>query len=73
MTERAYISVDRADSPRIVEVAALPTGSNEVTVQDLHDTLNSNTLDAGDPDLDNLDDDFIIDDQRQNQHCAGIR
>lgn len=63
MTERAYITVDRADSPRIIDVADVGGGgSNEVAVQDLHDTLNSNTLPAGDPDdsLDNMDDDALI-------------
>ena len=61
MTERAYITVDRAESPRLVEVAEPGSGgTDELTIQDLHDTLSSNTLDAGDPDLDNLDDEHII-------------
>jgi len=63
MTERAYVTVDRGRSPRIVEVAEPGSGgSDEITLQDLHDTLNSNTLPAGDADdsMDNMDDDDII-------------
>ena len=64
MTERAYISVERALSPRIVEVASVGNGgADNLILQDLHDTLNSNTLPAGDADdsLDNMDDPFLID------------
>ncbi len=66
MTERAYITVDRAESPRIVEVAEPGAGgSDDLIIQDLHDTLNSNTLPAGDPDdsLDNMDEPFLLDSQ----------
>jgi hypothetical protein len=62
MTERAYVTVDRGKVPRLIQVADPGAGgSDEIIVQDLHDTLNSNTLEAGDPDLDNLDDDPLID------------
>lgn len=64
MTERAYVTVDRAEAPRIIEVASVGNGGADViTIQDLHDTLNSNTLAAGDPDdsLENMDDDFLTD------------
>ena len=63
MVERAYMSVLRAESPRLIEIAAPGAGgSDEAVAQDIHDTLNSNTLPAGDPDdsLDNMDDDFMI-------------
>ena len=73
MTERAYITVDRAESPRLVEVAEPGSGgSDELAVQDLHDTLSSNSLPAGDPDLDNLDDDFIIDSAGKEDLGGGI-
>jgi hypothetical protein len=69
MTERAYITVDRGllgvtGIPRLFEVAAPGSGGSDILVlQDLHDTANSNTLPAGDPDdsLDNMDDDFLLD------------
>jgi len=75
MTERAYVTVDRADSPRIIEVAAPPSGSNEITIQDLHDTLNSNTLPAGDADdsLDNMDDEHLIDSAGKEQLGGGVK
>ncbi len=59
MTERSDITVDWGLSPRLIEVA-LP--STELSNQDAHDTLNSNTLQAGmsDDSLENLDDDVII-------------
>lgn len=63
MAELAYIEVNRAESPRIVEVAAVGNGGSDgLKIQDLHDTLNSNTLPAGDPDdsLDNMDDAYLI-------------
>lgn len=63
MTERAYVTVDRADSPRLVEVASVGGGgADEISIQDLHDTLNSNTLPAGDADdsLDNMDDEALV-------------
>jgi hypothetical protein len=76
MTERAYITVDRAESPRLVEVAKPGSGgSDEVTLQDLHDTLNSNTLPAGDPDdsLDNMDDDYLIDSAGKEDLGGGVQ
>lgn len=63
MTERAYITVDRAESPRLIEVAEISGGgADTATMQDLHDTLNSNTLPAGDSDdsLGSMDDDFLV-------------
>jgi hypothetical protein len=76
MTERSYITVDRAESPRLIEVVgALSGGSDEVIIQDLHDTLNSNTLTAGDPDdsLDNMDDDFMIDSAGKEDLGGGVQ
>lgn len=58
MTERTDLTTDWSESPRIIEVA---DPSNEIVIQDLHDTLRSNTEQAGEGDLDNLDDEFIID------------
>jgi hypothetical protein len=59
MAERADITVNWGLSPRLIEVA-LP--SVIVNNQDLHDTLNSNTLQPGmaDDSLENMDDDPII-------------
>ena len=59
MAERADINVLWGEDVRLVEVA-LP--SVVLINQDLHDTLNSNTLQPGMPDdsLDNMDDDPII-------------
>lgn len=76
MTERAYITVDRAESPRLIEVGDVGGGgSDEVTLQDLHDTLNSNTLPAGDPDdsLDNMDDDYLVDSSGKAALSGGLR
>ena len=76
MTERAYITVDRAEYPRLIEVAEIGVGgSDEVAIQDLHDTLNSNTLPAGDPDdsLDNMDDDFLINSAGKEDLGGGVK
>ena len=63
MTEQSYITANRALSPRLLEVEEVGLGgSDNLFVQDLHDSVNSNTLPVGDPDdsLDNMDDDFLI-------------
>lgn len=63
MSERSDITVDwgifSRSSPRIIEVG-LP--STQLIIQDLVDTLRSNTLPAGEADdtLDNMDDDLIL-------------
>ena len=63
MTERADITVDWGifdrTSPRIIEVESPSTVAK---VQDIIDTLRSNTLPAGEADdsLENMDDDFIL-------------
>ena len=61
MAERADITVDwgifSRSSPRVIEVGA---PSTNLILQDFVDTLRSNTLAAGEPDLDNLDDDAIL-------------
>ena len=78
MAEQPYITVDRSESPRLIEIAVddggTVGGSNEVSIQDLHDTLNSNTLPAGDPDdsLDNMDDDFLIDSAGKENLGGGL-
>lgn len=58
MSERADITTLWQLSPRIVEVAS---PSVALLIQDLHDTLRSDTRQPGERNLDNLDDDFIID------------
>ena len=59
MAERTDITVLWGEPIRLIEVAA---GSNELTNQDLHDTLNSNTKQASvaDDSLENMDDEDII-------------
>lgn len=61
MAERADITVNwgifSRSSPRTVEV---DSPSTALIVQDLLDTLRSNTLSAGEPDLQNLDDDALL-------------
>lgn len=60
MTERADLSTDWSESPRLIEVAAPSTA---ITIQDLLDTCRSNTLQPGEggDGLNNMDDDPIID------------
>jgi hypothetical protein len=71
MAERADVTVDWGLSPRLIEVA-LP--SVELSNQDMHDTLNSNTLQAGmaDDSLDNMDDDPIIDSAGKEDLGGGV-
>lgn len=71
MAERSDITVDWGISPRLIEVA-LP--STEVIAQDLHDTLKSNTLQAGEADdsLENMDDDPIIDSAGKENLGGGL-
>lgn len=71
MVERADITVDWGLSPRLIEVA-LP--SAELSNQDMHDTLNSNTLQPGQSDdsLENMDDDFIIDSAGKEDLGGGV-
>lgn len=60
MAERSDLTTFWEESPRIVEVAS---PSVEIVLQDLHDTLKSNTEQASEADdsLENLDDDPLID------------
>ncbi len=60
MAERSDLTTFWEESPRLIELAAPAT---EIIVQDLHDSLNSNTLQAShtDDSLDNMDDDPLID------------
>lgn len=60
MTERSDINTDWALDPRLIEVEE---PSVALLLQDLVDTLRSNTLQPGEADdsLDNMDDDFILD------------
>jgi len=75
MAERSDITVDRGifdrTSPRIIEVESPSTA---LILQDLVDTLRSNTLPAGDADdtLDNMDDDAIIGDQANSDAVGKI-
>ena len=61
MAERSDISVDWGgfgrSSPRIIEVAS---PSTLLRIQDFIDTMRSNSLAAGEPDLNNLDDDPVF-------------
>ena len=79
MTERSYISTVWELSPRLIEVAAPPIsgggdGSDTVAVQDLHDSLKSNTLQAGEADdsLDNMDDEPLIDSEGKTNLGGGV-
>lgn len=60
MAERTDLTTVWEESPRIVEVAA---PSTSIIIQDLHDTLNSNTEQAShtDDSLDSMDDEPLID------------
>jgi hypothetical protein len=71
MAERADITVDWGLSPRLIEVA-LPSVS--LSNQDMHDTLNSNTLQPGmsDDSLENMDDDPIIDSAGKEDLGGGV-
>jgi len=71
MVERADITIDWGISPRLIEIA-LP--SVELSNQDMHDTLNSNTLQPGmaDDSLENLDDDPIIDSAGKENLGGGV-
>lgn len=71
MAERADITVDWGQSPRIITVAA---PSVALDAQDLVDTLRSNTLPAGEADnsLENLDSDFIVDADGKTAGVVGI-
>jgi len=63
MTERSYINTIWGLSPRLIEVETVTGGgADSLSVQDLHDTLKSNTLPAGEADdsLDSLDDEPLI-------------
>lgn len=70
MPERSDISVDWGDSPRLIEVA---NPSTILVLQDLHDTLRSEDLGAGEADLDNLDDDYIIDSAGKEDLGGGVQ
>jgi hypothetical protein len=71
MTERSDIATDWSESPRIIEVAS---PSVDLTMQDLHDTCRSDTLQPGEGDdtLDNMDDDFIIDSAGKEDLGGGV-
>jgi hypothetical protein len=58
MTERTDLTVYWELSPRLIEVA---DPSTEIVIQDLQDTLRSNSKQAGEGNLDNMDDDQIVD------------
>ena len=71
MTERADITVRWGLSPRIITV---DSPSVTVSIQDLHDTLKSNTLPAGEADdsMDNMDDTSIIDSAGKEDLGGGL-
>lgn len=79
MTERDYVSTVWALSPRLIEVAAPAIsggggGSNEITIQDLHDSLKSNTLQASENDdsLESMDDDPLVDSEGKTNLGGGV-
>lgn len=63
MTERTDLTTRWGLSPRIVEMSSATPEPRQISIQDLHDTLKSNTKQAGENDdsLDNVDDDPLID------------
>lgn len=69
MTERTDITVDWATSPRLIEVADT---SAELVIQDLHDTLRSESKQPGEAELDNLDDPFLIDSAGKEDLGGGV-
>lgn len=63
MTERSYISTIWGLSPRLIEVETVTGGgADQLSIQDLHDSLKSNTLQASESDdsLESIDDDPLI-------------
>lgn len=72
MAERTDLTTVWEESPRIVEVAS---PSTELVIQDLHDTLNSNTKQAShaDDSLESLDDDPLIDSAGKEDLGGGIQ
>jgi len=70
MAERNDISVDWAESPRIIEVAA---PSQALEIQDLHDTLRADTgVGFAESDLDNLDEPYLIDSAGKENLGGGV-
>jgi hypothetical protein len=70
MAERTDITVDWAESPRLIEVA---DPSAEVVLQDLHDTLRADTgVDYAESDLDNLDEPYLIDSAGKEALGGGV-
>lgn len=76
MAERADVTVNwggtSRSTPRIITVGA---PSSEISIQDLVDTLRSNTLQAGEAGniLNNMDDDFILDASGKEQLVGGTQ
>ena len=70
MAERSDLTTDWAESPRLVEVAG---PSTDIIVQDLHDTLNSNTKQASHTEIENLDDDPLIDSAGKEDLGGGVQ
>ena len=71
MAERSDLSTLWGLSPRLIEIAA---PSTEIVIQDLHDTLKSNTEEASENDdsLDALDDDPLIDSAGKESLGGGV-
>jgi hypothetical protein len=71
MTERTDLTTYWEEGPRLIEVADT---SSEITIQDLHDTLKSNTQQASENDdsLDNMDDDPLIDSAGKEDLGGGV-
>jgi hypothetical protein len=71
MAERSDLTTFWEESPRIVEVA---DPSSEIVLQDLHDTLKSNTEQASENDdsLDNMDDEPLIDSAGKEDLGGGV-
>ena len=71
MTERSDLTTYWEEGPRLIEIADT---SSEIVIQDLHDTLKSNTEQAGENDdsLDNMDDDPLIDSAGKEDLGGGV-
>ena len=69
MTERTDLTTDWGEATRLIEVAS---PSTDIILQDLHDTLRSNTKQAGEGHDDNQDDDPLVDSAGKEALGGGV-